>query len=479
MKNIISSFVLFAAASLAVAQPQRVPGPIFVQPLGISSNSVYDMIVNYNIASTNGINSTTASNIVSQNAILKLDGNGTNTTLTGLRANGITNLSGNRFIQSTPGVQVEVFEPLTETAVLVADDQSTALRVGGTIVFGGLEDSTYVTAPNSTNRLTVGEVYNTFTGGVEITSSAGLHVNGQIHNTNLTASLPVFTDANKGLVSTTIDLIAGSGMTVTTNTANRVWTLASTGGAALEYSNNQDVFTVTGNDSVTLNSSSGADLTVWNATAGQLDIDIGGASLVANSGGWQLDAPGATETFEVSTSGIRPTSSAISVSTLLGVDGSGYLQSVTSISTLDVTTLHATNIITLITNAPFLKTDANSKIAYTADGGSLTNLTLNLQTNAINTGVIPVGKTTFTNIAGNITIGGFSSVDFNYNQWAKLWVTNSTATDYTVTLPASVCTATNAFVIAQAVWVTNKSAVTISVDVSAWGTNAAAVRFQR
>ncbi len=115
----------------------------------------------------------------------------------------------------------------------------------------------------------------------------------------------------------------------------------------------------------------------------------------------------------------------------------------------------------------------------TGNGAGLTNLTYNLLTNAINTGVLPVGKTTFTNITGNITIAGVSGVDLNFNQWAKLWVTNSTSTDYKVTFPASVCTATNAFVVAQDVFVTNKSAATIMVDIAAFGTNAAAVRFQR
>jgi hypothetical protein len=146
---------------------------------------------------------------------------------------------------------------------------------------------------------------------------------------------------------------------------------------------------------------------------------------------------------------------------------------------LNVTTAFLTNVVLTNISAAFLGTDSNGKVVTTVNGAALTNLTYNLQTNAINTGVLPVGKTTFTNITGNITLGAFSGVDLNYNQWAKLWVTNSDTSPHSVTVAASIDTSTNTFVLAKAFWVTNASAMTISFDISAWGTNAAAVRWTR
>jgi hypothetical protein len=110
--------------------------------------------------------------------------------------------------------------------------------------------------------------------------------------------------------------------------------------------------------------------------------------------------------------------------------------------------------------------------------GSLTATNYNFLTNANNTGTIIVGQALFTNITGNITLGGFSGVTAGYNQWAKVIATNSTATDYKITLAASVTTSTNAFVVGQDIWVTNKSKVHIMFDIGP-DTNAAAVRFQR
>jgi hypothetical protein len=110
------------------------------------------------------------------------------------------------------------------------------------------------------------------------------------------------------------------------------------------------------------------------------------------------------------------------------------------------------------------------------NAAGLTNLTLNIPTNVVGNGIIPVLRTTYTNIAANIVIGGFSGVDLNYNQWAKLYVTNEDSSPHSVTFSAAVATVTNSFVLGKAVWVTNGLPVTISIDIAAWRSNAAAVK---
>jgi hypothetical protein len=72
------------------------------------------------------------------------------------------------------------------------------------------------------------------------------------------------------------------------------------------------------------------------------------------------------------------------------------------------------------------------------DGSPLTNLVLVLQTNAINTGILPCNKVTVTNLTGNITLGGFSGIDPNVWNTAILMATNSTGADKTVTLPPGI-----------------------------------------
>lgn len=130
----------------------------------------------------------------------------------------------------------------------------------------------------------------------------------------------------------------------------------------------------------------------------------------------------------------------------------------------------------------FFINQTNGSIGWTGiasgDGTGITNLTYNFKTNASNLGTVTVGQTMYTNITGNVTIGGFSGVTAGYNQWAKLIATNSTSTDYKITLPASITTSTNAFVVGQDIWVTNKSKVHIMFDIGP-DTNAAALRFSR
>jgi len=169
-----------------------------------------------------------------------------------------------------------------------------------------------------------------------------------------------------------VHLIPGSNISITTNTVGSIFTIASSGGAALEYANAQDVFVTTGNDSVILVDSGSNILATWNGAADTFLQNIAGSTLTMNSGGVQIEAT--DHGVSVETDGINITGTGISPSTLLGVDADSDLVSVTSLSSLNVTLLNATNVATMITNAPFLKTDANSLLAYTADGASLTNL---------------------------------------------------------------------------------------------------------
>ena len=73
-----------------------------------------------------------------------------------------------------------------------------------------------------------------------------------------------------------------------------------------------------------------------------------------------------------------------------------------------------------------------------ADGSSLTNLTLKYTTNAIPALVLTFGKSYFTNISANITLGAFAGLDVNAYESCVLMVTNSSGTDYKVTFPAGV-----------------------------------------
>lgn len=114
--------------------------------------------------------------------------------------------------------------------------------------------------------------------------------------------------------------------------------------------------------------------------------------------------------------------------------------------------------------------------AFYGNGNGLTNLDLTIQTNVTVTGVIPVGKTTYSNITANIVIGGFSGVDLNGEDWANIYVTNGSGagTPRSVTFAASVLPSTNTFVLDRAVWVTN--AVYIGLKLAAWGTNMTVAR---
>jgi len=212
------------------------------------------------------------------------------------------------------------------------------------------------------------------------------------------------------------------------------------------------VFTITGDTAATLNAEDGTAFTVWTSDGlgapQSMTTDVGASQMSLGSSGFEAQASGGTEALEVVTTGVRITSAAVSPSTLLGTDASGYITSVSSLGTLTVTTLIASNIV--------------------------------MVTNVINTGVIPCGKTTYTNLTGNITLAGFSGVDLTYNNWAKLYVTNASgpSTPRSVTMPAPVRTSTHSFVFdtgTAVVWVTND--VNLSFDIAAWATNVAAIRW--
>lgn len=74
----------------------------------------------------------------------------------------------------------------------------------------------------------------------------------------------------------------------------------------------------------------------------------------------------------------------------------------------------------------------------TVDGAAITNLTYKYTTNANNTGVFAFGKSWTTNISGNITLGSFTVNDFAAYESMVIWVTNTGASVFTVTLPGGV-----------------------------------------
>ena len=78
-------------------------------------------------------------------------------------------------------------------------------------------------------------------------------------------------------------------------------------------------------------------------------------------------------------------------------------------------------------------------------------------TNTLNTGVIPVGQVLYTNLTGNITIGGWSGIVAGYSNPWRIVATNGTASDYSITFPAGVVVPRNGINGAgtRVFWVTN------------------------
>lgn len=85
----------------------------------------------------------------------------------------------------------------------------------------------------------------------------------------------------------------------------------------------------------------------------------------------------------------------------------------------------------------FLATDANSGTATTLNGSTLTNLTYRYTTNAITALAIGWGKAYETNIGANFTIT-LAAPGAAYFETSVIMVTNSTSTDFKVTMPAGV-----------------------------------------
>jgi hypothetical protein len=74
------------------------------------------------------------------------------------------------------------------------------------------------------------------------------------------------------------------------------------------------------------------------------------------------------------------------------------------------------------------------------DGSSITNLNFAMDTNQVNTGILPANKVTMTNLTRNITIAGFSDLDPSRWSTAILLATNSTSIPRFISLPPGVVT---------------------------------------
>jgi hypothetical protein len=74
------------------------------------------------------------------------------------------------------------------------------------------------------------------------------------------------------------------------------------------------------------------------------------------------------------------------------------------------------------------------------DGGSITNLSFSMDTNRVNTGILPANKVTMTNLTSNITLAGFSGLDPGRWCTAILIATNGTLVPRVVSLPPGVVT---------------------------------------
>lgn len=81
--------------------------------------------------------------------------------------------------------------------------------------------------------------------------------------------------------------------------------------------------------------------------------------------------------------------------------------------------------------------DANTNLTSTLNGASWTNLTYRYTTNALAAATIQWGQAIFTNIAANFTASIAAPANAFY-ETAILWVTNSSSTDFNVTMPNGV-----------------------------------------
>jgi len=112
-----------------------------------------------------------------------------------------------------------------------------------------------------------------------------------------------------------------------------------------------------------------------------------------------------------------------------------------SVTASTVLKVDANKVVASIANAfGVITNDGAGNVGFTADGNSLTNLHYSYTTNTIpNTGVLTFGgKSYVTNIQASITLAAFASVDPTLYETLVLRVTNSTASDLTVTMPSGV-----------------------------------------
>lgn len=312
-----------------------------------------------------------------------------------------------------------------------------------------------------------------------ITGAGEGHFAGTIYQTNATGSRLAAYDANKGLNSvSTTGPILGTGEAAAASDVAGLWSgsgtfltrfgtnaSAGSGDAVLAADN---IFTGTSNrftGSVYINSLFtptfyATNVNVQNLIATNVFPQITNAALVGTDANGKL--------VSVTNAVLRGQPSLPDFATIVGA--SGALFGVNSSGDIVVSAAMGWSGSTF--------TGSNNFFGYfTGNGSGLTNLDLTISTNGINTGVIPVGKVTYTNITGNITIAGFSGVDANGSDWAEMYVTNGSGpgTPRSVTFAASVGTSTNTFVLDRTFWVTND--IDIMVKVRPWRTNAAAVRW--
>jgi len=86
----------------------------------------------------------------------------------------------------------------------------------------------------------------------------------------------------------------------------------------------------------------------------------------------------------------------------------------------------------------FVATDGGKQLVSTLNGSTLTNLTYKYTTNAINTGSFAFGKEWTTNVSGNIVLGAFTLGDTAAYESMVIWVTNTGASVFSITLPNGV-----------------------------------------
>src|SRR5689334_10956103 len=265
MKRLL--FLLLFPVSLFAASP--IGGPISGGKTGLSSNEVYNIVVAYAGSPTNGISRAVATNVVTDNAILKLNGTGTNVVLTGIK------------------------NTETTAAVIYADD---AGEYGEVLTGKGIKfDADTISAYGDGSDLT------NLTHAPVVIAGTAVTV-----TTNTVAGTGQKTYTIASTAGNTINLIAGSNVTITTNTPNATWTIASTGGGSgsngISYANVAwPAVRTIGNDVVQLLWTNGnVAVAITNSTGAlQLRADNGENFFTAIKGGsTRIYSEGETELYD-------------------------------------------------------------------------------------------------------------------------------------------------------------------------------------